>query len=473
LANPAQKATPTEYRGLRWLLVFWLFVLSAVAYLDRVNISIAGQAIAKEFHFNNIQLGWLFSAFVLGYALFQAPMGRLADKVGARVALGLAVLWWAIFTSAITFVSPSIGSLIIVLIGIRFVLGIGEAIVYPASNCIVSAWVPTSERGIANGIIFAGVGFGAGLAPPIITYTLLHYGWRASFWVSATVGVVAGAVWYLIARDTPAQHPWTSQEEQEYIAAGLPINRKAKDAPQLGWGEIVKDRNVRALSFSYFTYGYAVYIFFSWFFIYLNTVRGLDMKKSSLYTMLPFIAMAIASPIGGWLSDRITRTKGKRAGRCGLAAVAMVFCGIFLAAGAEVSSVGLAVIVLAGGAGALYISQSSFWSVSADIGGASAGSVSGVMNMGCQLGGAISSSLTPWIAQRFGWTASFLFAAVLAMVGGAAWLLVYSNGRSSIGEILPNSIETVDMSNKMVARRSGPSATEDLLSRLSHDRSKL
>jgi ACS family glucarate transporter-like MFS transporter len=119
----------------------------------------------------------------------------------------------------------------------------------------------------------------------------------------------------------------------------------------------------------------------------------------------------------------------------------MAFCGIFLAAGAEVSSVALAVLVLAGGAGALYISQSSFWSVSADIGGSSAGSVSGVMNMGCQLGGAISSSLTPWIAQRFGWTTSFLFAAALALAGGAAWLLVYSNGRSHVGEIVPTQVE--------------------------------
>jgi ACS family glucarate transporter-like MFS transporter len=189
---------------------------------------------------------------------------------------------------------------------------------------------------------------------------------------------------------------------------------------------------VQALSFSYFTYGYAVYIFFSWFFIYLNSVRGLNMKQSSLYTMLPFLAMAVCSPLGGWLSDRITKSRSKRAGRCGLAAIAMVLCGIFVAAGALVSSVPFAVIVLAGGAGALYIAQSSFWSVSADIGGdASAGSVSGVMNMACQLGGAISSSLTPWIAVRFGWTTSFLV---------AAWLLVYSNGHSQVGDVVGSQV---------------------------------
>ena len=154
------------------------------------------QAIAWDFHLDNIQLGWVFSAFVLGYGLFQAPAGRFADKIGPRAVLGLAVLWWAVFTSAITFLSPKMSVLIVMIIGIRFVLGIGEAVVYPASNCIVSTWIPSAERGIANGIIFAGVGFGAGLAPPIIAYTLLHYGWRTSFWISAAMGIVAGAIWY-------------------------------------------------------------------------------------------------------------------------------------------------------------------------------------------------------------------------------------------------------------------------------------
>jgi ACS family glucarate transporter-like MFS transporter len=418
---------PAKRSSVRWLLVWWLFIVSAVAYLDRVNIAIAGQSIAKEFHLNNTQLGWVFSAFVLGYALFQAPAGRISDRLGARAVLGLGVLWWAIFTSLITFISPSVTALIVVLIGIRFFLGLGEAVVYPASNCIVSAWIPSTERGMANGIIFAGVGAGAGLAPPLITYMILHYGWRASFWVSALLGVIAGAVWYSIARNTPREHPWVSEDERSFIEAGLPpIQAKASRGPQLSWGEIGRNRNVQALTFSYFTYGYVTYVFFSWFFIYLNSVRGLNLKQSSYYTMLPFIAMAVCSPLGGWISDRVTRVMGKRRGRCGLAAISMALCALFLAAGTQVQNVPFAVVVLAGGAGVLYLSQSSFWSVSADIGGTSAGSVSGVMNMGCQLGGAITSSLTPAIAGRFGWTASFLVASGLCLAGGIAWVLVYS-----------------------------------------------
>jgi len=420
----AQTATGVTERqtNVRWLLVAWLFAISAIAYLDRVNISIAGQAIKSEFHLDNIQLGWVFSAFVLGYALLQAPAGRIADRVGARLVLTLGVIWWAVFTTLITFLSPTFSSLIILLIAIRFLLGVGEAVMYPASNCIVSSWIPSAERGRANGIIFAGVGFGAGLAPPLITYILTHHGWRSSFWFSAALGLVAGLIWYVVARDKPNNHHWVSNEEKKYILEGIPPQKIADT--HLSWNEIVKNRDIQALTFSYFTYGYAVYIFFSWFFIYLNSVRGLDLKQSSYYAMLPFLAMAVCSPVGGWLSDRISRSSGKRAGRNLLAASAMFLCGIFLALGNQVRSAPVAVFVLAGGAGALYLSQSSFWSVSSDIGGNAAGSVSGFMNMGCQLGGAISSSLTPAIAERFGWTSSFAVAAVLILAGSAAWLLV-------------------------------------------------
>lgn len=414
--------------GMRGVLVLWMFVLSAIAYVDRVNISIAGQAIAKEFHLSNLQLGWVFSAFVLGYALLQAPAGRLADRVGPRLALALGVVWWGIFTSAITIVSVHLAAILLCLIAMRFALGMGEAIVYPASNCIVSRWIPSSERGIANGIIFAGVGFGAGVTPPAITWVLLHYGWRASFWVSSLVGIFAGLVWYVLARDSPGEHPWASSEERALIGAGIPVVDEGARVRRMPWGAIFGSRSVQALALSYFTYGYVTYIFFGWFFIYLNAVRGVDLRSSSYYAAIPFLAMGLGAPLGGWISDRLTRGFGKRAGRCGLACVAMCLCGIFVILGTRVTSIVWATAVLAGGVGTLYISQSSFWSVSADLGRESAGSLSGVMNMGGQFGGVVTSSLTPAIAGHFGWTASFVVSGVLCLVGGMLWLAVAPEG---------------------------------------------
>lgn len=417
--------------NLRWLLIFWMFLMSAIAYLDRVNISIAGQAIQKEYALSNVQLGWVFSAFVMGYALFQAPGGRLADRFGPRAVITGGVLWWGIFTSLTAMVPAGLAWSIGLLIAVRFLLGLGEAVVYPASNRLVANWIPSGERGIANGLIFAGVGAGAGVTPPLITWILTTWGWQWSFYVSAIIGLVAGLGWYLLARDTPRSHPLATGPEIALIEAGLPQTAR-NSAAGLSWSAILTNRSLLAVSLSYFTYGYVAYIFFTWFFIYLSRVRGLNLKSSAFYSMLPFIAMAVASPLGGWIADRLTARYGKRVGRCGVAVVGIALAGVFLALATQVESAQLASIVLAGGAGALYLSQSAFWAVTADIAGPSAGSASGIMNMGSQLGGALTASLTPWIADHFGWTPSFLVAAALCILGAVLWLAVDPN--AAIGE---------------------------------------
>jgi MFS transporter, ACS family, glucarate transporter len=408
---------------VRWALIGWMFVVSAIAYLDRVNISIAGRRIADEFHLTNIQLGWVFSAFVAGYALFQAPGGRLADRFGPRRVLALGTVWWALFTAATALVPSGFAGALWLLLSVRFALGLGEAVVYPSSNRLVAAWIPSPERGVANGIIFAGVGAGAGVTPPLITLIMVSLGWRWSFWISAVIGLIAGGIWYLIARDRPEDHPAMTAEENAHINAGLPPQKKTPS----GSGAPLPWRTILVVTLSYSTFGYVAYIFFTWFFIYLNTVRGLDLKSSSFYGMLPFIAMASCSPLGGWISDGLTRRFGKRIGRCGIACAGMALAAVFLALGTQAADARLATVILAGGAGALYLSSSSFWSVTADLGGSSAGTVSGVMNMGNQMAGALTATLTPWIAAQFGWTASFGVAASLCLLGAVSWLLVNPN----------------------------------------------
>src|SRR5262249_35221518 len=128
-------APMTSRKGfVRWLLIGWMFAISAIAYLDRVNISIAGPSIEKEFSLQHKQLGWVFSAFVIGYALFQAPCGRLADRFGPRKIVTFATIWWAVFTALTALVPSGMTGALATLLIVRFLLGVGESVVYPASN---------------------------------------------------------------------------------------------------------------------------------------------------------------------------------------------------------------------------------------------------------------------------------------------------------------------------------------------------
>ena len=415
---------------VRFFLAFWLFVLSGVAFLDRTNISIAGLQISAEYSLGNQRLGWIFSAFLIGYAGFQIPAGWLAARYGPRRVLTLGVLWWGVATGLTALLPSGISHAVMVLVAIRFALGAGEAVIYPAANQFVARWIPIQERGFINGLIFAGVGAGSGLTPPLLSWLIVHHGWRAAFWFSAVIGIIAGAVWWRYARDTPEEHPRVGPVELREIRAGLPGDLaeqpSAAGSPVvIPWGAILRRRDLPALMIGYFCFGYIAWIFFSWFFVYMSQVRGFDLQSSARYSMLPFLSMTICCLLGGALSDRLTRSQGLRVGRCGLATVALLCTAVFLVFGSQVRDPRVAGIVLAGGAGALYLSQSSFWSVSADIAGRSSGVFSSMVNMGGQIGGAVTASLTPWIAQRFGWTTSFALSAILAILGAVCWMTVH------------------------------------------------
>ena len=416
---------------VRFVLSFLLFALSGVAFLDRTNISIAGLQISSEYGLGNQHLGWIFSAFLVGYAGFQIPAGWLAARFGPRRVLAFGVLWWGIVTELTALLPTNMSHAVMVLIVIRFALGAGESVVYPAANQFVARWIPQQERGFINGLIFAGVGAGSGLTPPLLTWLISNHGWRAAFWFSAIIGVVAGIVWWFAARDTPEEHPQVSPLELQTILDGmepLPLAAAAAEksnTPHISWSAIFHRRDLGALMVGYFTFGYIAWIFFSWFFLYMAQVRGFDLKASARFAMLPFLSMTVFCLVGGALSDRLTRNFGLRTGRCVLASAALFLTAGFLILGSQVHSPSLAGIILAGGAGTLYLSQSSFFSVSVDIAGRSSGVFSSIVNMGGQIGGAVTASLTPWIAQHFGWTSSFGVAAGLAVVGSICWLVVH------------------------------------------------
>ena len=330
---------------IRWLMVLLVMTIAAVSYLDRSNISIAAPFLKTDLKLTDQQLGLVFSAFALGYALAQPFAGRLADRYGAFRTIAIGIVLWSVLTSLTAVITPTMTGAFGILLVVRILLGIGESVIFPASNRLVANWIPPKERGLANGLVFAGVGLGAGIAPPLITSAIAADGWRWGFWICAMIGVAMLVVWLVVARERPQSHPWVRPAEREFIEAGQAATHVTNSNGIIGWATVIADRQVQLLTLSYFCFGYVVFIFFTWFFTYLSSVRGLDLKSSGIYGTLPFIGMAIASPLGGWISDRLALRTSEYKARCVVASAGMLIAGGFLAIAPQVADARLASLV--------------------------------------------------------------------------------------------------------------------------------
>ncbi|MBI3596841.1 MAG: MFS transporter [Nitrospirae bacterium] len=417
----------TEHKPsrVRWQIVGLLFLISVVTYIDRVNISVAGKELMPVFGLSAVQMGTVFSSFVLGYALFQIPGGWLGDRWGSRRVLTLAVLWWSLFTvltaeadhlffSALLGV---LGSLILV----RFLIGVGEAAALPNFNRTVANWLAPSERGLGMGVSIGGIGLGSAVTPPLVAGLMIQYGWKTAFYVTGSLGVFVAAAWYLFSRDDPREHPGVNQRELAWIT------RTPGESPSLlsskqAMADMLKNRSVWFLTLSYMMLGYIAYIYLSWFFLYLVNVRHFTVLQGSFWASGPFIAMALFCPLGGWLSDALTKKYGRREGRNGVGGAGMLLTGLLIFSGAMARDPYTAIVLLSLGAGILYSTVGAYWASTIDLSHKHSGALSGLMNMGANLGGTVSPTLTPLIGEAWGWPVALTVAAGVAFLGSLLWL---------------------------------------------------
>jgi MFS transporter, ACS family, glucarate transporter len=396
-----------------------------VTYIDRVNISVAAKDMMPAFGLTAVQMGTVFSAFVLGYAFFQIPGGWLGDRWGARRVLTAAVLWWSIFTIltaetdrlVVSSLVGGLGALVLV----RFLIGSGEAAALPNFNRTVANWLAPSERGLGMGVSIGGIGLGSALTPPLVAWLMIEYGWKTSFYVTGVLGVFVAAAWYGLSRDHPREHPRVHPSELAWITQA-PMNESPAPSSRRRFSDLLKDRSVWYLTLSYTMLGYIAYIYLSWFFLYLVNVRHFTVLKGSLLAGAPFIAMAAFCPLGGWLSDRLTQKYGHRKGRSGVGGVGMLLTALLIYAGAMAPDPYVAILLLSLGAGILYATVGAYWASTIDLSHEHSGSLSGLMNMGGNLGGTISPTLTPLIGERWGWPVALTVAAAVAVLGALLWL---------------------------------------------------
>jgi ACS family glucarate transporter-like MFS transporter len=249
---------------------------------------------------------------------------------------------------------------------------------------------------------------------------MLSYSWRVAFYVFGVVGVVLAVLWYRFATDRPEDHPRVSAAELAFIRS----SGERVDRVPTPWRAILTHPNVWLLMLANFGFGYGIYIFQSWFYLYLVNVRGFSIMQGGILTTGPFIAVSVLGPIGGVCSDALVKRYGLTIGRRAVAIAGFLLAAICMYAGAQAENSYVAVVLLSLGDGFLYFGAAAIVGTNIDIAGPHSGTVYGLTATLLQIGGAIAPTLTPMIADRFGWEAALQFAALLAVFSAFLWLFI-------------------------------------------------
>ncbi len=413
----------------RWLIVALLFGIYMLMVIDRVSISIAAKYIMPEYQLSEVQIGWIFSAFLVGYALFQIPGGWLGDRFGPRRVLAFAVFWWSFFTVVTAaagdwFLASAIG-VVGSFIVVRVLFSLGEGAGVPNYNRAVTNWIAPPERGLALGLVLSGNSLGLALTPPLVAWIMVTWGWRAAFYLAGGIGIGAALVWCWFTTDQPGEHPWVNAAELQHITPAASASTQSQAPRATPWRAILSCADLWFLTTATFIGGYVLYVYVSWFYLYLVNVRGFSVLGGGMYSAGPFLVGAVAAPLGGWLSDRLSRRFGKKIGRCGIGGSGLLLSGGGIFVGAAAPDPYVAVLFLSVGGGALFFSSSVIFAAVIDLAGTYTGTVTGFVNMGIHLGAALSPTLTPILAHRFGWASALYVAAGLALLGAVFWLGVH------------------------------------------------
>lgn len=427
MANPKPRSGRRS-SSVRWVIVGLLLGYSFIGYVQRMNISIAAKFMMPELGLTEVQMGWIFSSFLWGYALFQVPGGFLGDAWGSRRTLTAAALICAAATLLTGWlpglVFGSTTGAVLSMIIIRFGLGVGQAPTYPVAAATFARWFPADQWALPNALLSAGIGLGAAFTPPVVAWLMLNVGWRMSFMLLTPFVVITAGAWWWYARDCPEAHRGVSAEELKSIQSGRLHESEHEPATRLIWSELFANRRLCLITLSYLSYNYVFYIFLFWFFLYLVDVRGFSILEGGILASLPFLVGAISSGLGGWACDRLTGLWGAQVAYRSVIITCMVAASVCLLWGAAVVDPYWAVAALSLCFGFTQFTEGAFWAGAMRVGGSNTATACGVMNTGGNLGGVISTPLVPLLAQSYGWFFALATGSIAALLAAMLWLLI-------------------------------------------------
>ena len=419
-------ATTFKVRGLRWWIIGLVFLATLINYIDRLTLSVLGPVITKELGLSNTEFGGIVVWFLLAYTVSQGLSGKLYDRIGTRLGFVCSITVWSLAAMAHAF-ARGVASLSVC----RFFLGLGEAGNWPGAAKAIAEWFPVRQRAFAMAIFNSGAALGSVVAPPLIIFLSLQYGWQAAFLVTGSLGFVWLAVWLVFYR-SPEEHPWLTSAEYKVIREGQrdPVGAKAPPTANTtanakavapSWRELLRHRQTWSIVVARFLTDPVWWLYLTWLPLYLANVRGFSLKEIALFAWVPYVAADAGSLLGGWLSGFLI-ARGWSVDRARKAVIvagaALMLCGIGAAfVDDPLAALALIGVVLFGFQ--VWINNvqtlpSDFFTPRA------VASVAGLGGVGAGVGSMIFIFTTGWVVDHFSYTPILVTAGLLAPLGTLA-----------------------------------------------------
>ncbi len=423
--------------------------LALLTYLDRICIMQAKESIRLDLGFSDKEMGLIFAAFMVGYLLLEVPGGWMGDRWGSRRVLAIIVLAWSLFTALTGCIWPFIldsgqrlqlGSLVIPLainsltamLLIRFLFGLGEAGAFPNVTRVIRDWFPLEERASALGWVWTFARLGGALAPVVLSALTVMLGWRQAFWMLGLAGVAWASIFYLRFRDRPEEDPLCNDSERALIRHGS-MHSESGGHAWPSWRVLIGSSTVWAMCAASFFINLGWYFYATWQPMYWKEVHNIAYDKSSWLTGAPFVCGAVGTLLGGRWSDYMLRRGGSlRWSRALIGLIGYFLAGTCILATGFTTSVWQAETLLCLAFLVNDLTVPIIWTVSTDVGGHFAGTLSGLMNMVGGIGAVLCPALLPHAYEmlhkhfdnRVSWRIIFVGLAASWFLGALTWLVI-------------------------------------------------
>jgi MFS transporter, ACS family, glucarate transporter len=423
---PAERPVRSSPRvRVRWWIFLYLFGFGFIAYLQQRGLTVASYQMMPHLGLTQVQIGWLEQALLLGYTVMQFPGGVIGQRVGARwmfVIIGLVAFVATLGTPlAPLFLTGT--ALYTLLLGSQLLLGAAQGPIFPVCAGVFEAWFPARQWPLVQGLQSMGLGLGAALTPPLIASLMSDFGWqRALAWSTLpALALIGGWAWY--ARNTPEEHAAVTRTELAELGP-QPAVRVDQALSWQGLWQLVRSRDVLALTLSYVCMNYVFYLLANWSFLYLVQERHFTVLEGGWLASAPPLAAAIGSGIGGQLASVLGERYGVRTGLRIIPLVSLPLAGVLQFAAVDAANPYLAVLALALCFAAVELNEGPYWAAIMHVGRADTMAASGLLNTGGNLGGLICTPIVAHLSGHQAWTPCFLIGTGFAAVAAALWLVV-------------------------------------------------